>query len=54
MVEGKNAFLDHKKENSKKSKNWDLFKGVSPLRFFQGVCQWFWLKEDDKTLLVTF
>ena len=30
MVEGKNAFLDYKKEKLKKSKNWDFSKGVSP------------------------
>ena len=35
MVEGKNAFLDYKKEKLKKSKNWDFSKGVSP---------WLWSK----------
>ena len=35
IVEGRNAFLDYKNKNLKKSKNWDFFKGVSP---------WFWSK----------
>ena len=35
IVEGRNAFLDYRNKNWKKSKNWDFFKGVSP---------WFWSK----------
>ena len=35
ILERRNAFLDYKNEMSKKSKNWDFSKGVSP---------WFWSK----------
>ena len=35
ILEGRNAFLDYKNMELKKSKNWDFSKGVSP---------WFWLK----------
>ena len=30
IVQGRNAFLDYRNKNLKKSKNWDFFKGVSP------------------------
>ena len=33
ILDRKNAFLDYKNINLKKSKNWDFSKGVSP-RFF--------------------
>ena len=35
IVEGRNAFLEYKNKELKKSKNGDFFKGVSP---------WFWSK----------
>ena len=35
IPEWKNAFLDYKNRNLKKSRNWDFSKGVSP---------WFWSK----------
>ena len=35
IVEGRNAFLEYRNKNLKKSKNWDFLKGVSP---------WFWSK----------
>ena len=35
ILQGKNPFLDYKKEKFKKSKNWHFSKGVNP---------WFWSK----------
>ena len=35
VLEKKLGFLDYKSDITRKSKNWDIFKGVNP---------WFWLK----------
>ena len=37
MVEGKNAFLDYKKNKLKNSKNWEFSTGPS---------SWFWPKDE--------
>ena len=45
ILERKQAFLDYKNMESNKSKNWDIFKGVSP---------WFWSNNCQLSIFFLF